>query len=133
MEDKIEVALPFDEIKFNQAGLVPVIAQDVETKEILMLAYANETALKKTVESGYAHYWSRSRKALWKKGETSGNIQRVLSILVDCDGDALIYLVNQKGNACHTGRRSCFYRTLWSADKGESTKMSDEEGGDKLE
>ena len=128
MEDKIEVALQFDEIKFDQAGLVPVIAQDVETKEILMLAYANEAALKKTVESGYAHYWSRSRKTLWKKGETSGNTQRVLSILIDCDGDALIYLVDQKGNACHTGRRSCFYRTLWSADK-ESTKVSDEDGG----
>ncbi|RLI78683.1 phosphoribosyl-AMP cyclohydrolase [Archaeoglobales archaeon] len=101
------------EIKFNEKNLVPVIAQDVETKDVLMLAYANELAIRKTMETGYAHYWSRSRNCLWKKGETSGNTQKVLSILVDCDGDALIYLVNQKGNACHTGERTCFYRVLW--------------------
>jgi phosphoribosyl-AMP cyclohydrolase len=106
----------FNSIKFN-SGIIPVIAQDVETKEVLMLAYANEVALEKTMESGYAHYWSRSRKALWKKGESSGNTQRVVSILVDCDGDALIYLVKQKGNACHTGNRSCFYRTIWTAGR----------------
>jgi phosphoribosyl-AMP cyclohydrolase len=101
------------EIKFNEKDLVPVIAQDAETKEVLMLAYANEQAIRKTIETGYAHYWSRSRNCLWKKGETSGNTQRVLSIFIDCDGDALIYLVNQKGNACHTGKRTCFYRVLW--------------------
>ncbi len=106
------------EIKFNEKNLVPVIAQDAETREILMLAYANELAIKKTMETGYAHYWSRSRNCLWKKGETSGNTQRVLSILIDCDGDALIYLVNQKGNACHTGERTCFYRVLWGESDG---------------
>ncbi|MBO8181784.1 MAG: phosphoribosyl-AMP cyclohydrolase [Archaeoglobus sp.] len=108
-----------DKIKFNSQGLIPVIAQDVGTKEVLMLAYANQLALEKTMESGYAHYWSRSRKTLWKKGETSGNTQEVVSILVDCDGDALIYLVRQKGNACHTGERSCFYRSLWNAKMNE--------------
>ena len=107
------------EIKFDTSGLIPVIAQDVETKEVLMLAYANELALKKTMESGYAHYWSRSRKSLWMKGETSGNTQKVEAVLVDCDGDALLYLVRQKGNACHTGNRSCFFRTLWMAEAKE--------------
>jgi phosphoribosyl-AMP cyclohydrolase len=101
-------------VRFN-GGVIPVIAQDAETKEVLMLAYANELAVRKTMESGYAHYWSRSRKSLWKKGESSGNIQRVEAILIDCDEDALIYIVRQKGNACHTGNRSCFYRILWEA------------------
>ena len=77
-----------------------------------MLAYANEEAIKKTLETGFAHYWSRSRKKLWKKGETSGNVQEIVEIRVDCDNDALLYLVKQKGNACHTGNYSCFYRRL---------------------
>jgi phosphoribosyl-AMP cyclohydrolase len=101
-------------VRFN-GGIVPVIAQDAGTREVLMLAYANELALRKTIESGYAYYWSRKRNSLWKKGESSGNLQRVEAILIDCDGDALIYLVRQKGNACHTGNKSCFYRTLWKA------------------
>ena len=99
------------QLKFKD-GLIPVIAQDVDTKEVLMLAYANEEAIKKTIESGYAHYWSRSRKKLWRKGETSGNTQKVVEIRVDCDNDALLYLVKQKGNACHTGNYTCFYRRL---------------------
>lgn len=77
-----------------------------------MLAYANEEAIKKTIETGFAHYWSRSRKKLWKKGETSGNVQKVVEIRIDCDNDALLYLVKQKGVACHTGNYSCFYRRL---------------------
>jgi phosphoribosyl-AMP cyclohydrolase len=93
-------------------GLVPVVVQDVSSKEVLMLAYADEEALKKTVETGYAHYYSRSRRKLWKKGETSGNVQKVKEIRVDCDGDTLLYLVEQKGNACHTGEYSCFFRKL---------------------
>ncbi|HIP25143.1 MAG TPA: phosphoribosyl-AMP cyclohydrolase [Archaeoglobus profundus] len=99
-------------IKFDEKGLVPVIVQDVNTKEILMLAYANREALKKTLETGYAHYWSRSRKKIWMKGETSGNIQRVVEVRIDCDGDAILYLVEQKGVACHTGNYTCFYRQL---------------------
>lgn len=99
-------------LKFDSYGLIPVITQDVNTKEVLMLAYANKEAIKKTIETGYAHYWSRSRRKLWMKGESSGNVQRVIEIRYDCDCDALLYLVEQKGNACHTGNYSCFYRRL---------------------
>ncbi len=99
-------------LKFNRDGLIPVIAQDVKTKEVLMLAYANEEALRKTFETGYAHYYSRSRKKLWKKGEESGNVQRIVEIRVDCDEDAILYIVEQKGVACHTGNYSCFFRKL---------------------
>ena len=107
------------EISFNEEGLVPVIAQDYRTGEVRMLAWANEEAIKKTLETGYAHYFSRSRKKLWKKGETSGELQRVLEIRIDCDGDALIYVIEQEKNrACHTGERNCFFRTL----EGERVK-----------
>ncbi len=101
------------EIKFDKEGLIPVIAQDYRTGEVRMLAYANEEAIKKTLETGYAHYFSRSRKKIWLKGETSGELQRVKEIRVDCDGDALIYVIEQEKNkACHTGERNCFYRDL---------------------
>jgi len=98
-------------------GLIPVIAQDFETKKVLMLAYVNEEALRKTLETGYAHYWSRSRGKLWMKGESSGNTQRVKEILVDCDYDTLLYLVEQKGNVCHTGKETCFHNELKEASK----------------
>ena len=104
------------EIKFNEKGLVPVVAQDYKTGEIRMLAYANEEAIRKTLETGYAHYYSRSRQKIWKKGETSGELQRVKEIRIDCDGDAIIYVIEQEKNrSCHTGERNCFYRNL----KGE--------------
>lgn len=94
-------------------SLIPVIVQDESTKEVLMFAYANERAVTLTRETGYAHYFSRSRKKIWKKGEESGNLQRVVRILVDCDEDCLLYEVVQIGGAaCHTGYRTCFYRTL---------------------
>lgn len=93
-------------------GLVPVVIQDIITKQVLMVAYTNREALDQTISTGLGHYWSRSRKRLWKKGETSGNIQEVKKILVDCDGDTLLFLVQQKGPACHTGMRSCFHREL---------------------
>jgi len=93
-------------------GLIPAIAQDYATGEVLMLAYVNDEALAKTRETGKAHYWSRSRKKLWLKGETSGNFQVVKEIRIDCDSDAVLLLVEQKGGACHTGYRSCFYRTV---------------------
>ena len=99
-------------INFDDKGLVPVIAQDSETKEVLMLAYADQEAVELTRSSGYAHYYSRSRKKIWKKGEESGHLQKVHEILVDCDEDALVYLVTQVMAACHTGYRSCFYRRL---------------------
>jgi len=93
-------------------GLIPVIVQDAQSRDILMMAYANEEAVRLTQETGFAHYYSRSRKKLWKKGEESGHFQKVLRILADCDEDCLIYEVEQTGAACHTGYRTCFYRTL---------------------
>ncbi|WP_456342677.1 phosphoribosyl-AMP cyclohydrolase [Thermovibrio sp.] len=101
------------EIDFEKGGgLVPVVVQDALTKEVLMVAYANREALEKTLKTGFAHYYSRSRRKLWKKGETSGNTQKVKRVLVDCDGDTLLYIVEQKGVACHTGEYSCFFRTV---------------------
>ena len=101
------------EIDFAKGnGLVPVIVQDVTTKEVLMLAYMNEESLQKTITSGFATYWSRSRQELWLKGETSGHYQHVKDIRVDCDNDTLLLLVEQTGAACHTGHSSCFYRNV---------------------
>lgn len=101
------------EIDFEKGGgLVPVVVQDALTKEVLMVAYANREALEKTLKTGFAHYYSRSRRKLWKKGEISGNTQKVKRVLVDCDGDTLLYIVEQKGVACHTGEYSCFFRTV---------------------
>jgi len=93
-------------------GLLPAVAQDAATGEVLMLAYVSPEALEQTRETGLAHYHSRSRDELWQKGETSGNVQHVQEVRVDCDGDALLYLVAQEGRACHTGYKTCFYRTL---------------------
>lgn len=101
------------EVDFKKMdGLVPVIAQDTKTNEILMVAYANEEALNLTLSTGYAHYYSRSRKKIWKKGGTSGHTQKILEIRVDCDQDSLVYKIKQNGGACHTGYYSCFFRTL---------------------
>jgi phosphoribosyl-AMP cyclohydrolase len=93
-------------------GLIPVIVQEAGSRQVLMFAYANEEAVRLTRETGYAHFFSRSRKKLWKKGEESGHVQKVREILVDCDEDCILYIVDQKEAACHTGYRSCFYRTL---------------------
>jgi len=93
-------------------GLVPVIVQDADTNEVLMLAYMNEEALNLTKSTGFAHYFSRSRNKIWKKGESSGNTQEVKEILVDCDNDTILLKVKQKGSACHTGRKSCFFTNL---------------------
>jgi phosphoribosyl-AMP cyclohydrolase len=100
-------------------GLIPVVVQDVESRQVLMVAYANEEAVRITKETGFAHFYSRSRKKLWKKGEESGHVQEIREILVDCDEDCLLYLVDQKGAACHTGYRTCFYRTLEGEIIGE--------------
>jgi phosphoribosyl-ATP pyrophosphohydrolase/phosphoribosyl-AMP cyclohydrolase len=102
------------EIRFDERGLVPVIAQDATTGAVLTLAYANREAVERTLESGEAHYYSRSRGELWRKGATSGNTQRVVEVRVDCDGDALLYRVLPSGPACHTGEESCFFTTLAS-------------------
>lgn len=109
-------------IKFNEAGLVPAIAQDASTGEVLMLAYMNKEALEKTVETGRAHYFSRSRSSLWLKGETSGNFQEVKGVYYDCDADAILLKVEPRGPACHTGEKTCFYRKL----VGEDSKPSGE-------
>ena len=102
-------------------GLVPVVAQDWQSGEVLTLAFMNEEAWRRTVETGKAHYWSRSRNKLWLKGETSGHFQLVKEVLVDCDDDALVIKVEQVGGAaCHTGHRSCFYRAL---KKGSNKKL----------
>jgi len=100
-------------------GLLPVVAQDAESGEVLMLAYADREAVTRTRETGLAHYYSRSRDELWQKGETSGHVQRVEEVRVDCDGDALLYLVDQEVAACHTGYRSCFHRTVDGEIVGE--------------
>jgi phosphoribosyl-AMP cyclohydrolase len=102
-----------DTIRWNADGLVPAIAQDAETGEILMMAWMNRESLRLTAEEGQAVYWSRSRNKLWRKGETSGHQQQVKAIRLDCDEDVILLKVEQKGGiACHTGRRSCFYRAL---------------------
>ena len=100
------------DLKFNEQGLIPAIAQDVVSNEVLMCAYMNEESIKKTIETGKATYFSRSRQELWEKGETSGHFQYVKEILVDCDGDAIVLKVEQEGAACHTDNPSCFYRKL---------------------
>lgn len=100
-------------IKFDSNGLIPAIAQDYSTKEVLMLAYMNKESLKKTIETGKVHYYSRSRKEQWLKGETSGNYQTVKNMCYDCDGDTILIQVEQIGNACHTGHHSCFYTDIY--------------------
>ncbi len=101
-----------DEIRFDDRGLVPVITQDASSGEVLMLAYADEEAVAETLGTLQAHYHSRSRDELWRKGASSGNVQDVVEVRLDCDADALLYRVRQTGPACHTGAQSCFYRTL---------------------
>lgn len=111
---------------FNEVGLIAAIAQDVDSKEILMLAWMNREALDKTIETGEAHYWSRSRGELWHKGATSGAVQKVHEIRIDCDQDAVILLVTQTGSgACHTGRASCFYRRIVTEHGGQVLRFED--------
>ena len=110
-------------------GLIHAIAQDYETGEVLMLAHMNEEALRLTIETGKAHYWSRSRNKLWRKGEISGNEQLVKEILIDCDGDSVLLKVKQIGGACHTGYRSCFYRRINGEIVGEKVFDPEEKYG----
>ncbi|MDX8391828.1 MAG: phosphoribosyl-AMP cyclohydrolase [Mariprofundaceae bacterium] len=99
-----------DELKFDAHGLLPAIAQDNETGRVLMLAWMNEEAVQQTMTTGFAHYYSRSRQCQWKKGESSGHVQRIVDMYLDCDGDTLLLKIEQTGPACHTNRKSCFYR-----------------------
>ncbi len=118
-EEKTE-SISVSDLNFKKfSGLLPVIAQDHGSGRVLMLAYANIEAVKKTQDTGYAHYWSRSRNTLWKKGESSGHVQQITEVLVDCDEDALLYKVSQTGPACHTGAKSCFFRELETEPSGK--------------
>jgi len=120
-QNDIEEGLAFAP-KFDADGLITAVATDAKSGEVLMVAHMNDEALRKTIASGEAWYYSRSRKALWKKGETSGHVQRVLELRVDCDQDALWLKVEQQGaGACHTGRRSCFYRAVPIGKGGGAT------------
>jgi phosphoribosyl-AMP cyclohydrolase len=101
-----------DELTFDDRGLIPVITQDVATGDVLMLAWANREALERTLAEGRMVYWSRSRSELWRKGDTSGHVQHVEELRVDCDADVVLARVHQEGAACHTGERTCFYRGL---------------------
>jgi phosphoribosyl-ATP pyrophosphohydrolase/phosphoribosyl-AMP cyclohydrolase len=104
--------MKFEQFKLNEQGLVPVVTQDYYTGEVLMVAYMNEEAYNKTIETKKVHYYSRSRKQLWLKGETSGHFQTLKEMLIDCDNDTLLIKVIQEGAACHTGKKTCFYRSL---------------------
>ena len=100
-------------LKYDDKGLIPAIIQDVDNGDVLMMAYMNETSLKQTLETGFTHFWSRSRQKYWKKGETSGAVQEVKEVLFDCDADTLLVMVKQQGaGACHTGNRTCFYTRI---------------------
>jgi len=98
------------QVTFNEAGLVPAIAQDAASGRVLMMAWMNEEAIEQTIETGFAHYYSRSRQKQWKKGESSGHVQKVVEMYLDCDGDTILLKIEQTGPACHTNRVSCFYK-----------------------
>ena len=104
------------QLTFNDAGLIPAIAQDANSHEVLMLAWMNAESIARTLETGKVTYWSRSRQSFWVKGETSGHVQRLVEFRFDCDQDCILVLVDQTGPACHTGRRHCFYRAVRDGD-----------------
>ena len=116
------MTMELDSLAWNADGLIPAIAQDAASGEVLMMAWMNREALTLTLEKQVAVYYSRSRKALWRKGESSGQTQQVVSVQLDCDSDAVLMLVNQTGVACHTGRRSCFYKQLTTRGITEMTQ-----------
>ena len=124
MSDAAQPAEP--DLAFDDQELLPAVAQDADTGEVLILAYVTEESLDRTRETGLAHYYSRSRDELWKKGDSSGHTQEIAEVRVDCDGDALLYLVDQTGGACHTGYESCFYRTVDGETVGERVFDPDE-------
>lgn len=121
MGDSLETTVPLEAVRYDaQTGLVPVVVQDVQTRQVLMQAYANREALKRTLGTGQAWFWSRSRHEYWRKGATSGNVMTVHEVQMDCDGDAVLYLVSPAGPACHTGETSCFFRTVLYKSPGDS-------------
>lgn len=106
-------------LTFNEAGLIPAIAQDADSNEVLMMAWMNADAIRKTLQTGRVTYWSRSRQSFWTKGESSGHVQDLVDFRVDCDRDCLLVIVRQTGPACHTNRRSCFYTAVRDGDETE--------------
>lgn len=112
---KDEKIITLSEIKYDTSGLIPAIVQDAKTNEVLMLAYMNAESLGLTLSTGETHFWSRSRHKLWHKGETSGNIQSVVDVRIDCDADTLLIRIQPAGPACHTGNQTCFYREMTKA------------------
>jgi phosphoribosyl-AMP cyclohydrolase len=121
-------------LDFGDSGRIPAVAQDADTGEVLMLAHVTPEAVERTLDTGLAHYYSRSRDELWQKGATSGHVQRVAEVRMDCDGDALLYRVEQTGGACHTGHRSCFYRTVEGVGDpdGESVPVETTRAGERV-
>ena len=115
-----------EKVRFDEGGLAPVVAQDAATGDVLTLAYANREAVEKTLATGEAYFYSRSRQELWRKGATRGNTQKVVEVRLDCDGDALLYKVEPRGPACHTGESSCFFRTMAGEGVGLATERSAE-------
>jgi phosphoribosyl-AMP cyclohydrolase len=109
-----------ENLKFDEKGLIPTVVQDWRSNEVLMVAYMNAESLRRTVDTGLTWFWSRSRKKFWQKGETSGHVQRVKDILYDCDQDTLLLKVEQTGPACHTGERSCFFRSFSETREGKT-------------
>lgn len=116
-------------VRFGADGLVPVVAQENRSGDVLMVAYADREALARTSETGFAHYFSRSRGTLWRKGESSGHVQRVREIRLDCDGDTVLYRVEQEGPACHTGSRTCFSRLVGGVEGQRAGEAQDDPGG----
>ena len=114
--DREKDPLRIEDLKYDEAGLIPAVVQQFDTHEILMVAYMNEESVAKTLETGRTWFWSRSRQKYWMKGESSGHVQEVKDVLYDCDADCLLVLVDQTGVACHTGHRTCFYRSLTHPD-----------------
>lgn len=116
-------------LRYDAAGLIPCVAQEAATGEVLMLAWMNAEAVRRTIRTGRVTYWSRSRQAFWVKGETSGHLQHLVELRIDCDRDSLLALVRQEGPACHTGRRSCFYRAVREGAEVETAGPVGPEGG----
>lgn len=119
-------------VRFGADGLVPVVTQESRSGDVLMVAFANRDALQRTLATGLAHYFSRSRNVLWQKGETSTHVQRVVEVRLDCDADTVLYRVNQTGPACHTGTRTCFSDVIWRADQQEIAHLTEPDPGGHL-
>jgi len=111
-----------ESLSYNEAGLIPVIAQDAHTHQVLMMAWMNAEAVARTLDTGRVTYWSRSRQSFWIKGESSGHVQKLVDFRIDCDGDCLLVLVDQTGPACHTNRQSCFYTAIRDGEPVELMK-----------